>query len=121
MHALLILASNNGVEKQIEVKAALTRLACEEKDPQHSQGRETLQTESTPQNNDSIANKKQSGLAILLGDEYTNESPISSFESDPGLQEVDAYLKEKPLDREESSLAWWRDNSHRFPLLSCIA
>jgi len=110
-----------GVEKQIEVKAALTRLACEEKDRQDSQRTETLQTESTSQNNDSIANKKRSGWPILLGNEYTNESPTLSFESDPVLQEVDTYLKEKPLDREESLLAWWRDNSHRFPLLLCIA
>ena len=68
-----------------------------------------------------LQTKKQSGLAILLGDEYTNESPTSNFESDPVLQEVDIYLKEKPLNREESLLVWWRDNSHRFPLLSCIA
>jgi len=58
------------------------------------------------QNNDSIANKKQSGLAILLGDEYKNESPTSSFESDPVLQKVDTYLNEKPLDREKSLLVW---------------
>ena len=40
-----------GVDKQIEVKAVLTMLACEEKDHQDSQRTETLPTESTPQNN----------------------------------------------------------------------
>jgi len=111
-----------GVEKQIEVKAALSKLACEEKDRQDNDKSETLPTEfeSTPQNS---ANKKLSGLAILLGDDYTSasESGTSIAESDPVLQEVETYLKEKPLDREESPLVWWRDNGYRFPLLSHIA
>ena len=81
-------------------KAALNRLACEEKDRQDSEinerrsenSRSTLESEDT-------ATKKRSGLSILLGDDYTssNETEDSSTESDPVLLEVDAYLKERPL------------------------
>ena len=35
--------------------------------------------------------------------------------------EVESYLKERPLDKEESPLGWWKENHHRFPLISRVA
>ena len=42
-------------------------------------------------------------------------------DSDPVLKEVELYLKEKPIDREEPPLGWWKENQHRFPLVSRVA
>ena len=68
---------------------------------------------------------RRSGLAILLGDDYTNERTINSEgdpeDSDPVLKKVESYLKERPMDREEPPLRWWKENQHRFPLVSRVA
>ena len=76
--------------------------------------------------NEPVTKKKRSGLAILLGDDYTNKASINSEtddseDSDPVLKEVELYLKEKPIDREEPPLGWWKENQHRFPLVSRVA
>ena len=39
----------------------------------------------------------------------------------PMLDEVDLFLQEKALNREESPLLWWRANHHRFPLIAVFA
>ena len=31
------------------------------------------------------------------------------------------YLKERPIDREDSPLVWWRENQHRFSKISKVA
>ena len=52
-----------------------------------------------------MTKKRCSGLAILLGDDYTNQRDINtegdSEDSDPVLIEVESYMKERPLNREE--------------------
>ena len=57
---------------------------------------------------------RHSGLAILLGDDYTNERTINSEDNpedlDPVLKEVELYLKERPIDRKEPPLRWWKEN-----------
>ena len=63
-----------------------------------------------------------SGLAILLAVDYTNERTIGGPEdSDPVLKEVESYLKERLIDREEPPLRWWKENQHIFPLVSQVA
>ena len=59
--------------------------------------------------NEPVTKKKHSGLAILLGDDYTNQTSVNSDTddsegSDPIIKEVELYLKEKPIDREEPPL-----------------
>ena len=34
---------------------------------------------------------------------------------------MESYLKERPIDREEPPLRWWKENQHRFPLVSQVA
>ena len=73
-----------------------------------------------------MTKKKRSGLAILLGVDYTNQTSMNSEiddseDSDPVLKEVELYLKEKPIDREEPPLDWWKENQHRFPLVLRVA
>lgn len=71
--------------------------------------------------NEPVTKKKHSGLAILLGDDYKtsiNSDTSDSEDSDPVLKEVELYLKEKLIDREEPPLRWWK---HRFPLVSRVA
>ena len=70
--------------------------------------------------------QKRSGLAILLGDDYTNQTSMNSEtddseDSDTVFKEVELYLKEKAIDREEPPLGWWKENQHRFPLVSRVA
>ena len=58
----------------------------------------------------------------MLGDNYTNQTDINAEgdleDLDPVLIEVESYLKERPLDREESPLGWWKENHHGFPIIS---
>ena len=76
--------------------------------------------------NEPMTKKKRSGLTILLGDDYTSKASINSEtddseDSDPVLKEVELCLKEKPIAREEPPLGWWKENQHRFPLVSRVA
>ena len=106
-----------GPEKHIQVKGALTGLVCKEKELL-----EDKQESTTSQISEPVTKKRRSGLAILLGDDYTNQRGINSEDdsedSDPVLKEVELYLKERPLDREEPPLGWWKENHHRFPLVA---
>ena len=118
-------------EKHIEIKAALTALVREVKE-KHDKQKDDNQVENTNSRPSGEASEpsgsgcqmsqgiatKPSGLAILLGDEYTNNEDT---ESDQVLNEVESYLQGKPLDREESPLQWWKENSCRFPLISQVA
>ena len=106
-------------EKHIEIKAALTGLVCQVKELGNNQ-KDQSQAESSPCSSSQKQSKQHSGLSILLGDEYTSNGD-SADESDPVLDEVDSYLQDKPLDREESPLLWWKLNKHRFPLIPKVA
>ena len=82
-------------QKQLELKVALTDLVGKEIIPQDS--------ESTPTQSPScLSGKLPTALDILLGDEQVD----SADESDPTLYEVDLYLQDRPLNREESPLVW---------------
>ena len=106
-------------EKHVEIKPALAGLVCQVKEQENNQ-KDQSQAESSPCNSSQKQNKQHSGLFILLGDEYTSDGD-SADESDPVLDEVESYLQDKPLDREESPLLWWKLNKHRFPLISKVA
>lgn len=108
-----------GVNEQEEIKIALTNLVCKVKEANdsllESSGTSQLEEASGP-----VPKKKRTGLDILLGDDYTtNESEDS--EADPVLKEVESYIKEKPIDREESPLVWWKQNQYKFPMISVVA
>ena len=111
-------------EKHIEVHGALTGLVCKEKKILLEEKQDNA-TSQTGEVSEPVAKKKRSGLAILLGDDYTNQCSMSSEidgveDSDPVLKEVELYL-EKPIDREEPPLGWWKEDQHRFPLVSQVA
>lgn len=110
-------------EKHIEIQVALTGLVCKVKEERDRQmeSMDQSQAESTSSSNGETKSKKRSGLTILLGDEYTNNGDTEPDESDPVLIEVRSYLQDKPLDREESPLQWWKNNQHRFPLIAQVA
>ena len=101
-----------GANKEFEVKTALTTLVCKEQEGLTSHPEES---------NRPVPKKKCSGLDILLGDNYTNAGGDNELEFNPLLNKVDMYLEEKPIDREESPLVWWRENQHRFPKISKVA
>jgi len=108
-----------GVNEQEEIKIALTDLVCKVKEANdsllESSGTSQLEEASGP-----APKKKCTGLDILLGGDYTtNESEDS--EADPILKEVESYIKEKPIDREESPLVWWKQNQYKFPMISVVA
>jgi len=75
---------------------------------------------SHPEFSGPVPKKKCSGLHILLGDDYTN-SGEDELDSNSVLNVVDVFLKEMPIDREHSPLVWWRENYHRFPMISEVA
>ena len=64
-----------GPEKHIQVKGALTGLVCKEK--ASLEGRQSSVSSHTIEVNEPATKKRCSGLAILLGDDYTNENTIS--------------------------------------------
>ena len=84
----------------------MTGLVCQVKEQGNNQ-KDQSQAESSPCSSSQKQNKQCSGLSILLGDEYTSNGD-SADESDPVLDEVESYLQDKPLDREESPLLWWK-------------
>ena len=113
-----------GPESHVQVKAALTGLVCKEKTLLGE--KQDSASSHIGEVNEPVTKKKRSGLAILLGDDYTSKASINSEtddteDSDPVLKEVELYLKEKPIDREEPPLGWWKENQHRFPLVSRVA
>ena len=93
-------------EKHIEIKAALTALVREVKE-KHDKQKDHNQVDNTNSRPSREASEpsgsgcqmsrgiatKPSGLAILLGDEYTNSEDT---ELDPVLNEVESYLQGKP-------------------------
>ena len=100
-------------QKQLELKVALTDLVSKEKQTQNSESTDSTQTQSTS----CPSGKQPTALDILLGDEQAD----SADESDPTLYEVDSYLQDRVLNREESPLVWWKANQHRFPQVAQIA
>ena len=77
-------------------------------------------TSDQPGSSENEITRKRSGLDILLGDEYSSKDSLED-ESGPVLNEVESYLQDRPLDREESPLVWWKENEHRFPIISQVA
>ena len=112
-----------GLEKHIQVKGPLTGLVCKEKELLEDKQNST--TSQISEVSEPVTKKRLSGLAIILGDDYTNQRGMNSGDdsedSDPVLQEVESYLKERPLDREEPPLGWWKENQHKFPLVARVA
>ena len=111
-----------GPEKHIQVKGALTGLVCKEKSS--LEGKQGSGSSHKGEVIEPAIKKRRSGLAVLLGDDYTNENITSNGDSDdtdPVLKEIESYLKERPIDREEHPLEWWKENQHRFPLVSRVA
>ena len=62
------------------------------------------------------AKKRKTALDILLGEEDTPSSTVSST-----TEELNQYMAEKPIPRKSSPLAWWKENAHRYPRLSTVA
>ena len=65
--------------------------------------------------NEPPAKKTKTALDVLLGEEDTSSTPVSTCE------ELDLYLAEKPQPRNSQPLLWWQANGHRFPRLSPLA
>ena len=62
-------------------------------------------TSDQPGSSENEITRKLSSLDILLGDEHSSKDSVEN-ESDPVLNEVESYLQDRPLDREESPLKW---------------
>ena len=61
-----------GPEKHIQVKGALTGLVCKEKSS--LEGKQGSGSSHTSEVIEPATKKRHSGLAVLLGDDYTNEN-----------------------------------------------
>ena len=86
----------------------MTGLVCKEKTLLEEKQQDSA-TSHVGEVDEPVTKKKRSGLAILLGVDYTNQTSMNSEiddseDSDPVLKEVELYLKEKPIDREEPPL-----------------
>jgi len=61
------------------------------------------------------AKKRKTALDILLGEDDTSSSHVSTTE------ELNQYMADKPLQRDMMPLDWWKSNVHRYPRLASLS
>lgn len=79
----------------------------------------TLISSMLPRDASSATAKKKyspSALDFLLGETTEEEDVLPS-----SAVEIQKYMLEQPVDRNDNPLAWWHNNESRFPLLALVA
>nr|GMD89744.1 zinc finger BED domain-containing protein RICESLEEPER 2-like [Ipomoea batatas] len=109
-----------------KVRNAMVELFEEYKKMHQPQSSQSTQRESTGLSN---ASSLTDDISQRKGKEKKNKSDFKKYKVEIGCgeqkSELDRYLNEE-LDNDEDDddfdiLAWWKKNSHRFPILSTMA